>query len=78
MLWQALKRPGRDLIKGALGVDEGIDPSLAEETVDKFHEGGLLIVRAGGRGGGLSAVIGGWAAQRNADQVQIVEQEITP
>jgi hypothetical protein len=78
MLWQALKRPGRDLIRGAMGIDEGIDPSRADEIVDKFHDGGLLVVRAGGKGGGMSAVIGGWAAQRNREQVQIVEQEISP
>ena len=78
MLWEELKRPGRDLVRGAQGVDEGIDPALAEEIVDKFHHGNLLIVRAGGRGGGISAVIGGWAAQRNNEQVQIVSQEIRP
>ena len=39
---------------------------------------GLLVVRAGGRGGGMSGVIGGWTAQRNPQQVQIVSQEITP
>ena len=29
--------------------------------VDKFSEGTLLVVRAGGRGGLMSAIIGGWA-----------------
>ena len=50
-LREALRRPGRDLIEGAQGVGAGIDPSRAEEMVDKFREGGLLVVRAGGRGG---------------------------
>jgi predicted Rossmann-fold nucleotide-binding protein len=57
-------------------VAEGIDPSLADEMVDKFTEGGLLVVRAGGRGGLMSAVIGGWSAQRKKDEVQTVTREI--
>ncbi|MGE0875934.1 MAG: thioredoxin family protein [Burkholderiales bacterium] len=75
-LWQALKRPARDLIEGAQGVGEGLDPSRAGEIADKFHPGGLLVVRAGGRGGLFSAVIGGWTAQRRNQEVQIVSREI--
>ncbi len=75
-LWEALKRPGRELIAGAQGIAEGIDPARAAEIVDKFNPGYLLVVRAGGRGGGISAIIGGWAAQRRTAQVQIVTQEI--
>ena len=75
-LKDALKRPGKDLISGAQGMAEGIDPSRAEEMVDKFSDGTLLLVRAGGRGGGVSAIIGGWAAQRRTSEVQIVSQEI--
>ena len=78
MLWEALKRPGHELIRGAQGTEEGIDPARADEVVNKFHDGGLLVVRAGGTGGGMSGVIGGWTAQRNPQQVQIVSQEITP
>jgi len=77
-LWQDLKRPGRDLVLGAQGMAEGIDPQRAEEIVDKFNPGYLLVVRAGGRGGGMSAIIGGWAAQRRTSEVQIVTQEIHP
>jgi hypothetical protein len=75
-LLQALKRPGSELIAGAGGVGEGIDPSRAGELVDKFHPGGLLVVRAGGRGGLMSAIIGGWIAQRRHNEVQIVSKEI--
>lgn len=75
-LREALRRPGKDLVEGAHGVAEGIDPARAEETVDKFNDGGLLVVRAGGRGGLMSAVIGGWSAQRRKDEVQIVTREI--
>lgn len=77
-LREALRRPGRDLIQGAHGVDEGIDPALAEQMIDKFHDGGLLLVRAGGRGGLMSAVIGGWSAQRKKSEVQTVTREIGP
>ena len=73
-----MKRPGRDLIQGAQGTEEGIDVSRADEIVNKFHDGGLLVVRAGGKGGGMSGVIGGWTAGRNPEQVQIVSQEIKP
>lgn len=76
MLWEALKRPAADLIRGAQGTEEGIDPERAGEVVNKFHEGGLLVVRAGGKGGGMSGIVGGWTAQRNPQQVQIVSQEI--
>ena len=75
-LRQALLRPGRDLVQGAHGVEEGIDPARAGEMVDKFNEGGLLVVRAGGRGGLMSAVIGGWSAQRRKAEVQTVTREI--
>ena len=75
-LREALKRPGRDLIAGAQGVGEGIDPARAGETVDKFRPGGLLVVRAGGEGGLMSAIIGGWIAQRRHTEVQIVSQEV--
>jgi len=57
-------------------VDEGIDPERADEMIDKFHPGGLLIVRAGGIGGLFSAIIGGWTAHRRNEDVQIVSQEI--
>ena len=75
-IWQALKRPGRDLIAGAGGVGVGIDVSRAEDVVDKFHPGGLIIVRAGGAGGLFSAIIGGWTAQRRHTEVKIVSTEI--
>jgi hypothetical protein len=75
-LREALRRPGRDLVQGAHGVEEGIDPARAGEMVDKFNAGTLLVVRAGGRGGLMSAVIGGWAAQRKKTEVQPVTREI--
>lgn len=75
-LHAALLRPGRDLVKGAQGVGEGIDPSRAEEMVPKFWDEGLLIVRAGGEAGLFSAILAGWTGGRFRDQSQPVTREI--
>src|SRR5690606_33663393 len=40
-LREALRRPGHALVRGAGGVDEGIDAERAGESVDKFKPGGL-------------------------------------
>ena len=68
---EALRLPGRELIRGAGGVAEGIPEHLAGETVSKFRPGGLNIVRAGGIAGMMSAVVGGWAAtgERGSEMV---------
>ncbi len=49
-LYEALKRPGKDLAWGAQNVAEGISPKHAGELMDKFDPppDGVLIVRAGG------------------------------
>ena len=77
-LYQALKRPGRDLVRGAQGVAEGLPPSMADKMVDKFQPDGLLIVRAGGEAGLFSAIIGGWPGQSVRDECQAVTREISP
>jgi hypothetical protein len=75
-LHASLKRPAHDLIEGTNGIAEGLPPERAGEIVDKFNDGFLLVVRAGGRGGGFSAIIGGWIAQRRHTEVQVVTQDI--
>lgn len=75
-LYQALKRPGRDLIHGAQDVPEGLPASMADKIVDKFQPDGLLIVRAGGPAGLFSAIIGGWPGQRVREECQAVTHEI--
>lgn len=75
-LKHSLQRPGHELLPGVGGIEEGIDPARAEEMIDKFNDGYLLVVRAGGRGGAMSAVVGGWTAHRRPEEVQIVTQEI--
>jgi hypothetical protein len=76
-LLQALKQPGHELVEGAGGVAEGIDPARADELVDKFNEGGLLVVRAGGDGSLVSAMIAGWSAQRRPHEVRTITREIS-
>jgi len=61
-LEKALLRPGKDLVRGAGGMAEGVPAALADKLLPKFREGGLGIVRAGGQAGMFSAIIGGWAA----------------
>ena len=58
----ATARPGSELVRGANGVDAGVKPELVEDSMTKFREGGLNIVRAGGEAGLMSAIIGGWVA----------------
>ena len=69
-------RPGADLIKGAHGIDEGIDPKLAEEMVPKFwRDHGILLIRAGGTAGLQTAIIGGWGGGRNRNEIQPVTHQ---
>jgi len=77
-LYQALKRPGRDLVQGAQDVPEGLPAKFADQVIDKFAPGGLLIVRAGGPAGLFSAIIGGWPGTIVRDECQSVTKEIRP
>jgi hypothetical protein len=56
-----LQIPGRELIRGALDMAEGVPEYLADVTLGKFRPDGLLLVHAGGGAGLFSAMIGGWA-----------------
>ena len=48
----------------------------AGERVPKFHEDGLMVVRAGGRAGLFSAILPGWLAGRDRLELQPVTKEI--
>ncbi len=72
-----LRRPGKELIHGAQGIGEGIDPDRAEEMVNKFWPEGLLIVRAGSPAGLYSAICCGWTGGRARDESKPVTREIT-
>ena len=66
-------RPGRELVRGAQGIAEGIDGAYANEMMPKFwRDHGILLVRAGGPGGLMSAIIGGWGGGRNRDEIRPV------
>lgn len=56
-----LQLPGHEIVRGAGGIDEGVPESLADATLPKFRDGGLLLASAGGGAGLFSAIIGGWA-----------------
>lgn len=75
-LHQALVRPGRELIRGAQGVGEGILEHRVNEMVPKFFDDGLLIVRAGGPAGLFSAILSGWTGGRIREQSKPVTREI--
>lgn len=76
-LYDALRRPGKDLVRGAGGIGEGIDSSKANDMVDKFWpDHGLLIVRAGGAAGLHSAIISGWPGGRAPEQSRPITREI--
>ncbi len=76
-LHDALRRPGKDLIRGAGGIGEGIDPSRVNEMVDKFwRDHGLLIVRAGGQAGLHSAIISGWPGGRARESSKPITKKI--
>ncbi len=56
-----LQIPGRELVRGANGIAEGVPANLADVTLPKFRPDGILLVHAGGGAGLFSAMIGGWA-----------------
>ena len=53
---------GSEIVEGADGISEGLPMRFKSKKVPKFRDGGLLIVRAGGRAGMFSAIIAGWGA----------------
>jgi hypothetical protein len=60
-LHDRLQIPGRELVRGAGGMAEGVPEYLVDLTLGKFRSDGLLLVHAGGGAGLFSAMIGGWA-----------------
>ncbi len=59
-LHELLQIPGREVVRGAGGISEGLPEQLAGATLPKFRPGGILIVHCGGGAGLFSAMIGGW------------------
>ncbi|MES2561166.1 MAG: thioredoxin [Pseudomonadota bacterium] len=75
-LYEATIRPGREILAGLEGVSEGVPLERADEAVPKFHDDGLMVVRAGGPAGSFSAMLPGWLAGRNRLELQPVTKKI--
>jgi hypothetical protein len=75
-LYEATIRPGSQILAGADGIGEGVPKERAGESVPKFHDDGLMVVRAGGPAGLFSAILPGWLAGRNKTELQPVTKEI--
>jgi hypothetical protein len=73
-LLDLLMIPGEELIQGAGGIAEGLPEELRNAVLCKFREGGLNIVRAGGRAGLFSAIIAGWGASGSTGSVPVTRQ----
>ncbi len=65
-LYEALKRPGKDLVFGAQNVVRGHSAQVCRPDDGQVRPppDGVLIARAGGPAGLFSAIIGGWPGQR--------------
>ena len=67
---------GRELVRGAGGIAEGLPEAFAEMSLPKFRASGLLVVHAGGGAGLFSAIIGGWVSGQGGSEP--VTREIRP
>jgi hypothetical protein len=61
-LYDRLRLPWAEIVRGAGGIAEGMPEPMVAAEVPKFREGGLLIVHAGGTAGLFSAIVGGWSS----------------
>ncbi len=73
-LHELLLQPGSELIAGAGGIAEGLPEKFKDQTLPKFRNGGLNIVRAGGSAGLFSAIIGGWGATGKIGSVPVTRE----
>jgi len=75
-LHELLQIPGKELIRGADGIAEGMPEQLKDATLPKFRPDGILIVHCGGGAGLFSSIIGGWVNSEIGSQPVI--REIQP
>lgn len=73
-LGKLLMIPGSELVRGAGGIEEGLPEKFSDQTLPKFREGGLGIVRAGGSAGLFSAIIAGWGASGSTGSVPVTRE----
>ena len=74
-LYDELKIPGADIIRGKDGIAEGMPEKFKDIILNKFRDDGLHIVGAGGKAGMFSAIISGWLASGEKGS-QMVSQQI--
>ncbi len=74
-LYDRLRVPGQQILRGADGVAEGMPERLRNKLLHKFRDDGLHIVSLGGTAGMFSAIIGGWVAAGERGS-QLVSQRI--
>ena len=74
-LYDELKTPGADIIRGKDGIAEGMPEKFKDILLNKFRDDGLHIVGAGGKAGMFSAIISGWVASGEKGS-QMVSQQI--
>ena len=74
-LYDELKTPGADIIRGKDGIAEGMPEKFKDIMLNKFRDDGLHIVGAGGKAGMFSAIISGWLASGEKGS-QMVSQQI--
>lgn len=75
-IFSHLQIPGSEVIQGALGIAEGIPPTLKDAIIPKFRPDGLDFVHCGGDAGMFSAIIGGWVSGTEGSEP--ITKEITP
>jgi hypothetical protein len=61
-LYTRTQRLADEIMPGVDGMQEGTSAFASGTMGNKFREGGLMIVRAGGGAGMFSGIIGGWLA----------------
>ncbi len=61
-LFALLMLPLKEIVRGANGIEEGLPETIQADFIPKFRPGGLHLMRAGGKAGLFSAIIGGWLA----------------
>jgi hypothetical protein len=72
-LMELLQVPGREFVRGAGGIAEGLPANLESATLPKFRPGGIHLVHCGGGAGLFSAIIGGWVTGEMGSQTVIRE-----
>ena len=70
---ELLQISGDELVRGAGGIAEGLPEKMANSTVAKLRDGGLLIVHCGGTAGRFSVMIAGWLNGPQGSQPVVTE-----